>query len=503
MPAQDVLAAFPDEYLNNEASLFYQEAPVDLHTWLGCISLTDIALSGSEPGEAYECPLPNQRGKFAHVGFQEGGLIISKFSGMRPLRQINTLWKLTQDGLVNFRINWAKSGSEDDVENYDVALIYVRGQVTNPSLDGGKALTSGDVSRLMTGMQVQAIAGYPLYRLNNNSRQTTTEDQLGNGIAFWPKVDTGVLRRKTGEDGVVTADADVAAEANVLYTLDFGSTWTSTTAQPLTGGTFENCGWPICVDLPQSNQRRILVFATETRAANNPICCYTDDLGATAWTELEMASGNAAYDAEFITAARKIRDSLFLAGTDQGTVFYSKDKGINWSIASYPGTNDVRGFARGPDGRIWAVGDGNDFYYSDDDGVTWTAATVALTGDGGGVAVNYAGWVFVIDGTDLKYSDDRGATLTTVTLPGTTTAIKSVQFDVWGYTGVLIHDDADGNDKILRTENGGLSWLEQTTGTSNTGYNDCVMPDGDPNRVHIVGDVVTTTWIELLNASGH
>lgn len=501
--ATDQIVAAPIELFSNHAAIFYMLSPTEAMTYLGCSGISDITIMGEEPGELVECPDTNRRGTFNHTGYKVGNKIVPKFSATRPFRQINQLWQLAENGLTNWRLNYAESGSEDDVENWLVALLYFMAQNTNRTLEGGKALTSGDTMRQNTGLSVQALVGFYIYRWSNYSRQTTVEDQLGNGIAFWPQVDAGVLRRFPGQHGIVTVDAAAAAEANVLQTITGGSTWAAMSNDPLTGGTFENVGFPICVDLPQSSAKRVLVFTTETRAANNPIMCYTDDLGATAWTEIELVGGNAAYDAEFVTAARKIRDSLFLVGTDLGTVLYSKDKGINWTLASYPGTNDVRGFARGPDGRIWAVGDGTEFSYSDDDGATWTAAAVALSGAGTGVAVNYEGHVYVIDGTDLKVSRDRGATLDTISVPGTTTALKAVQFDKYGVTGCMIQDDAAGNDRILRTEDGGLTWIAQTSGTSNTGLNDAVMPDGLPHVVHSVGDVVATTWIERLFSSNY
>ena len=403
---------------------------------------------------------------------------------------------------MNFRVNAAKTGTENDVENYSSALIFTKGEVSNPALDGGKALQSGDVSRNLTSMSVQAINGFELLPLANATRQTTTEDQNANGIFFADKVREGTLRRRTGEHGVVVNVAEGAGTAaKTVRTINYGGTWTGSTADPFGNG--EDIIDPLILDLPQTDQYRVIVFRNTTDATAFSECAYTDATPNTAawgtsWSNVAIGSASGGY----ITAAFKVHDGLILAGDESGNVSYSKDKGANWTAASYGGSNDVRAFAVGPDDKLWAGGDGQECYYSEDDGATWSAVTTAPSGAVTGVAVNYEGYVFIIDGTTLKYSPDDGLSWTSVTVTSeAVTALKDIQFDPENkYIGFILVDDAGADDRLFRSEDGGISWIAQTTGTTNTGYN--VQHVCSPNLTYIAGDVVSTTWIEKVFGKG-
>ena len=487
------------EFFNSEGSIFYQVFPDDPPQYLGCSQISGMQLSGREPGSPVQCPDPGKRGAFKNRRVLPGGKIDPTFQMSRPLRERNYLNMLRGKGPINLRVNFAQYGAETDIENYDVAYIWTQAHMGGPALDGSKPLQSGDVARMAMNVSAVGVYGFELKKLDS-SRQTTTEDQLGNGVFFFSAIDGGLMARDAGEYGVITADAAAAAEANVLLTTDYGATWTAAAATPLTDGTFENIGFPLGVDLPQTLSKRVIVFRTETQAAENPVAVYSDDWGAT-WTEVELMGGTVGYDAEFVTAAIKVHDGLILAGTDQGEVIYSTDKGASWTLGAYGGANDVRAFAVSPvDGKIWAVGDGNDFYYSEDNGKTWTSAG-SLTGDGGGVAVNYAGYVFVIDGTDLKFTKTEDDTFTTVSIPGTVTSLNDLKEDPdYSHILYLLVDDAGSDDVLYRSEDGGVSWVAQDTSGSNTGLNACHVVNA--NLLWVVGDVVSTTWIEKVFGSG-
>ena len=101
----------------------------------------------------------------------------------------------------------------------------------------------------------------------------------------------------------------------------------------------------------------------------------------------------------------------------------------------------------------------------------------------------------------LKYSTDKGNSWTAVTVTAeVVTGLFDIQFDEFGFTGTILIDDAGSDDRVGRTEDGGMSWIIQTTGTSNTGMNHQHLCS--PNLTYMVGDVVTTTWIEKLFGTG-
>jgi photosystem II stability/assembly factor-like uncharacterized protein len=491
-----------DEFLNSEISLFYQREPTGSMTYLNEVALTDIRLSGLEAGAPYDSPYPGVRGTFKIKGHFPGTPISAGFTCQRPWQEINYLWSFSKEGKMNFRANAAKTGTENDVENYSSALIFTESEVTNPTLDGGKALQSGDVSRNLTSMQIQAVNGFELLPLGNASRLTTTESEDANGIFFADAVKEGTLRRRTGEHGVIAQVAPGAgSSAQLIRTIDYGGTWTAGTADPFAPG--EDCIDPLILDLPQTDQYRVITFCNTTAAGTASRCSYTDVTPKTAawgttWSSVDVGTTNA----YFITAAFKVHDGLILAGDDQGNVYYSKDKGASWTAASYGGSNDVRAFDIAPDDTLWAGGDGTEVYYSEDDGATWSAVTTAPAGAVTGLAVNYEGYVFIIDGTTLKYSPDEGLSWTSVTVTSeAVTALKDIKFDPENrYIGFILVDDAGADDRLFRSEDGGMSWIAQTTGTSNTGYN--VQHVCSPNLTYIAGDVVTTTWIEKVFGAG-
>jgi hypothetical protein len=490
-----------DEYLNIHAALFYQKEPTAALTHLNEISLSDFRLSGREAGSAYESPVSARRSDFYIKGFLPGGLILPGFAAQRPLMEINYLWSLTKEGLVNFTVTFADSGTETDPENYDIALVFVGGEVVSPALEGGKAMQSGDAARNMSTFMVQSVSGYEKKPLSNASRLTTADDQLATGIFVADKVESGTLRRRTGQHLVLSTEAIGAGTANVGRSIDYGNTWTLATADPFAAD--EDPIDPLIIDLPQEDKYRVIVFRASTDAANPSECAYTDVTPGTAawaaaWTAVDIGGTNA----WFITAAYKVHDGLILCGDDQGNVYYSKNKGVSWTLASYGGSNDVRCFTQAPDGTLWAGGDSTEVYYSEDDGVTWNAVTTAPAGAVTAIAVNYEGYVFIVDNvTLLKYSADKGLSWNAVTVTAeAVTELKEIIFDEHGYTGIILVDDAGADDRLFRTEDGGMNWIAQTTGTSNTGYNVAALPS--PNLVYIGGDVVSTTWIEKVFGPG-
>jgi hypothetical protein len=488
-------------FLNSHASLFYQREPDGSMSYIDEVSLTDVRMDGREPGSPFEVPDRARRGDFNIATYTPGSLILPGFSCMRPHSEINRLWQWTREGKMNFHINYTEDGTETDKDNYHSKIVFVRGEVVSPALDGGKAMQSGDASVNMTSMQVQSVYGYEVRPLSNASRQTTAEDQQGNSIWFAPAIYSGTLRRRQGQHGVVTVNAVGAGTANVSRTIDYGGTWTAATADPFAAD--EHAGWGFIIDLPQTDQYRVIVFRTVTDAANPSECAYTDVTpGTAAWGASWSTSNIGSTNAYFITSAYKVHDGLILAGDDQGNMYYSTDKGVSWTAASYGGSNDVRWITAGPGGKLWAGGDGTEVYYSEDDGVTWTAVTTAPAGAVTGVAINYEGHVYIIDNTTLlKRSTDNGLSWTAVTVTSdAVTELKSIQFDEQGYTGTIIVDDAGADDRIYRTTDGGVSWTAITTGTSNTGYNGSHLINH--GILYVVGDVVTTTWIEKVTSPG-
>ncbi len=133
-----------------------------------------------------------------------------------------------------------------------------------------------------------------------------------------------------------------------------------------------------------------------------------------------------------------------------------------------------------------AVGDNNAVIYTEDGGDTWTAVTGPVVG----VALNTV-WVFSslrwlvgTAGGELWYTEDQGVSWTEIAFPGSGAGVVYDLDFPTDSVGFMSHSTATPAGRILRSIDGGHTWVVQPTvgtGVANDQYNAVVGCPDEPN----------------------
>lgn len=379
--------------------------------------------------------------------------------------------------------------------------------------DGGQAGAFANYARswILGGVRVGEKTGMDLVH-----HDTDTQSTMGFGISAFPPVyrafQRNIGRKATSEAGDLNAvsfcgsgqdfgkygfigAANVgAATPDVLYTSDFGVTWTATAADPL--AVSEAIGSLKCFPLGRNTTRVIAALGT-TRAGGPMAVYYSDDLGVT-WTSVTVGSTNAQFaqgpNAMFAYDSYQI---WLVAGA--GYIYKSSDSGITWTtqdagvtvagnIYSVHFITDKIGIVGGVTGKVAITNDG---------GLTWTLKTAPAA-----VTLNVVRaldanrfWAGSVGGR-IYYTNDGGTTWTERTFAGSGVGtIRSLKFlTSAGLMGIMLADNASPVATIYTTIDGGYTWEAWTTPT-NVGLMDVQMID--ENNSWAVGKAQASTGVIL------
>lgn len=299
----------------------------------------------------------------------------------------------------------------------------------------------------------------------------------------------------------IACEALGGATANILYTVNGGGSWTTTSADPF--AIAENAS-TLAWDWIDSNKFRLLVGCGTTDAGAKAKIAKADvTLGAegtTAWTSVVSASASGA-TGEFVTAlAWLFHDRVYIA-TDAGEIYVSEDQGDSWDAAAYyTGSAAIYKFAKSPDGsHVWAVGASNAILRE----VNQANGFAARVGPSGGgefrsIAVANDGTLYAGNGTSIFKSVNEAENTggwTSLKNFGANHRVIAIGFRggeasrggdsqcVWA----VVDDTTPGAGELWESLDGGASW-RQISELANLGYNDAFFSQVDNNKVLIVGD---------------
>lgn len=337
-----------------------------------------------------------------------------------------------------------------------------------------------------------------------SSAKTTTETEDANTIHSF------VIERCGGVCGayakkcdvlVVGCDAGAGVTANVLRSADGGNTWAATAADPF--AVDEDI---LSIRMYQVGTSTVRILAArETDAANPMEVAYSDDNGAT-WTLVVLGATNGEF-AERDQAIMALDENNIWVCTDQGNVYKSTDAGATFTAqgsaltASAGGDLNACHFHNANIGI--SVGDGDLIIYTEDGGTNWTAATA--TGGGNNLltcwAFNRYRWIVGDDAGNVYQTFDGGVTWTEMTaFTGTGTGSVSNMKFVNELDGFMVHTDGSTQGRVLRTINGGYSWVRVGGSlAASAGLN--AVHACDINHAFAVGDDDGTSAIILESGS--
>lgn len=301
------------------------------------------------------------------------------------------------------------------------------------------------------------------------SRRTTVEAEAANGIFTVPEAKEDAPSRKAlvGEVGMIVHEAGAAAAANVYFFKD-GLKTAPTVCPALPFGV--NIHLLAVTGFGDKLAPRFIV-AADTQAAAFAQIAYTDDYG-TSWTSpINVSTTNAdQINAFAILNASRIYGAGGRAATS--LVHQSSDGGATWDETDVGLAQPINAISIMPNGIGWVGGPANTIARVNNFS-TWTVKTGPSGGAGDAILAvavkKTTGTVFIgNDAGELYSSDDDGASWVTktTTIQGVTaTSINHIQFDPWsgelGYMEVTTAAD----HVVLRTTDGGASWRRFSLGT--------------------------------------
>lgn len=250
-----------------------------------------------------------------------------------------------------------------------------------------------------------------------------------------------------------------AAAPNMQHSHDNGNAWTSAAGPFEANTSFAALG---CYKL-DADTLRVLAFRGTLAATANKMG-YSDDMGTT-WSALitvdaTVASAIISPNALFVWSGTSI-----WVGTDSGNIFFSDDGGATWTAQASAlvagGGADIYGIDFLTESFGVAVGAAGAVIYTSDGGVNWTTAAVPVAATLNDVEVfSRTHWLIAAANGNTYVTFDGGATYTTMTnFPGAGAGTcKSLSF-ADGQSGFMIHQTAGGVGRIMRTINGGYSWM--------------------------------------------
>lgn len=402
-----------------------------------------------------------------------------------------SLWKFfIPFGRIDNYVNWALKGRLD---------FFAGCKVTQPTHGGGPS---------------KDYSGTPVVQTFQNSARrimtlnppaltslTTTEVNDLNCIDVIPDLDPNhEIPGYPGADKIIIIGCDAvgAGTANLLYSIDGGSTFTAFSPDPFAAD--EHIGG-VQVRFMTPTKYRIIVQRLTADVGNPNEIAFTDvtvgnETASLTWTYTNLGSTNN-------QAGEKLAWPLFnrLYTAAAGDIYRSTNQGESLTLV-YTGANTINGVTKDYDDNVWVVATANTILKESADKRDTFDALVGPSGGGAFTAIAVArdGIVYAGNGTSIFKSNNGAlntAGWTNQKNFGANHVVKKIQcIDGESQLLRLLVTDTVGNDgDVWYSLDGGNTWTE-VDNLTNSGYNDAYFSDlSDLNLAFIVGEDNGTTGV--------
>jgi photosystem II stability/assembly factor-like uncharacterized protein len=456
----------------------------------GCVTVGDVTDPKTGIGSQIFCI--NQTGDgFDVVGqtlSQPGLATTSIESGIHALR--GYFEKLTCPFTLYIQLRTC--GRADVFDNYVRGLIMKQARVS--SRGWSNFVHKSDDNPAMQSFEIQAPSGIEEYAKIAAIRPATAEAAALNDIARQAPAacysDCGATVAPC-DILVAAADAVGGVTANVQRSVDGGTTWAATAADPFAIG--RNISSVVC--FPMSNTvNRILVSVLGAAAAVQGMTAYSDDNGAT-WVTTNVGGAAAGHGAPYGGALFALDNKHIWLASAGGYIYFSSNGGVTWAVQEagtiHAAAYNAIHFVDNSNGV--AVGAAGVVAYTRNGGVTWTRGGL-VTGNPAlwGVVILDANrvWIGGAAGT-LAYSNDFALTWGYRTSPNiiATDVIRDIK-SVNNYVLWIAVNTVAPVGSFLRSVDGGWSWEEWALPT-NVGLN--AIEVCNTNNLFGVGGIAAAT----------
>lgn len=410
-----------------------------------------------------ECPDPNNYGRFIEVGVLRGATERPTLSltGRYAQSLRSTLLALARKNCtVDLHIHFGLCDTPKSFNQFSKAMVLENATITSYSTEDLGSLSSDDVAAINETVEISASSLYELVEMNYSERGS---DVTGVAVIALILADTSSCGGDCEEESdgcqklygvTLSPGGSPSTSPDVVFSQDGGQTWYSVEISTMATG--EN---PTGIAKVGDS---IVVVSNDTGSMHVADASEFSILGATpSWTE--VGSGIAANDIFSV-------GNLAFIAANGGYVYSVEDPSvapvaIESGVATTEDLLDVHALS---ETTAVAVGNNGAVIYTLD-GELWSLVpTVPVAAQLNGVWMQTdRAWIVYTSTGRLFYTTNRGLSWSEKLFPGAGAGeIADVQFSS-ANNGFMSHTTAGGVGRILRTYNGGYSWVVAPEGSGN------------------------------------
>ena len=454
-----------------------------------CLMAGAVTQSFGEP-ERIECPDPDRYGEFVEVGEVQGAVErgATTLTGRYASDLASDLLRIAKKRCdVDVQVHLGACTDPRDFNTFTKALILEKARLTNRDTEDLGALSSDANAAVNESANISFDEQYEVLPL--------TFTEKGQSTVTNPLIDVVICDvQSCGEcedesDGCqkiyavsLSSAGSPGTAPDVVFSLDKGLTWSADNIHTMTPA--QEANGIACVGL------YVVVVSEDTESHHFKLKSEVDNATADNWQEVTTgyAAGSGPLDIWSVGVyAFIVGEGGYIYGTG------APDTSVTVLDAGAATTNNLNAVHALNDRFAVAVGDSDTVVYTEDQ-ETWVTATA--TGGGNNLLCVWCKsmdeWWVGDSGGQLWYTVDRGVTWTEKDLPGTLwTEINDISFATGSVGYISAGKSATPRGYMLRTFDGGYSWVVLPEGVSSLPLNDDIDAhaacEEDPNFVVGVG----------------
>lgn len=447
-----------------------------------CMRLTGVSQNFGDI-TSIECPDPYNYGKFVEVASIRGATerATATLEGRYAMDVLSDLLRMARKGCaVDVQLHMGSCTNPAEFDVWDKIIVLENAFITSYGTDDLGVLASGDNAAVNETADISAVDIYEVRKMTWGSEAAAIVTNEIAAVAFGDTKSCGTDCEQES-DGcqkiyavTKSGGGSGTARADIVYTIDGGSNWYAGDIDSLDIGqdpsdVFALGSYVVVLDLAGLAYHYTLksdldgihspTWTEAAIATNGPRAgfslgnfAFIVGNGGYIWKLVSVSAGEVVLDAGSATtndlySVHALDTEHAIAGGANGAIVYTTN-GTQWTAAyAVPAATTINAVWMKSKTEWWAGGANGNLYFTSNSGDSWS--TVTFSGSGSGAI------------TDISFSN--------------------------GTVGYLSHTTAGGVGNILRTYNGGYSWLvmpeDSTTLPTSQRYNSIAACTFDANTL--------------------
>jgi hypothetical protein len=424
--------------------------------------------------ESIECPDPTEYGAFEEVGTIRGAdeRATTSLTGRYASDVVSELLELARIKCeADIHVHFGSCEDPSNFNDFSKAVVLENAFLTSVSVDELGTIESGGQAAVNESADISAKGWYEVLNMTFSERAGSIVTNEVVDIVICDKISCGDCEDESdGCDKIfaitLQAGGSPSTPADVVYSIDNGDTWYAhdiDTLSAVQDPTAIGCLGDYVV--VTSNDAGSLSYALKSEFGVTGDPTFT-----------EITTGFVGAPNDIWSIGRK----AFIVG-DSGYVYSTEDAtaGVTVLDAGAATSYNLNAVHAASDQIAVAVGNGGSIVYTLN-GTTWSAVSNPPVPSGAGIHFNCVWaksakewWMGTNDGR-LFYTVDQGVSFSEKTFTGSGTGeVHDIAFST-DSIAYLSHATTTPAGRILRSYNGGYSWIVLPEGTSSLPANDKV-----------------------------